>query len=68
MVAVKLEGARLKEKLDLSFQPNEADREDYVVDVVMKYLKEAKNPVILFDACTIRHRVCFCASGGDVRY
>lgn len=32
-------------------------QEDYVVDVVLKYLHAAKNPAILLDACTIRHRV-----------
>ncbi|OJJ51610.1 hypothetical protein ASPZODRAFT_55145 [Penicilliopsis zonata CBS 506.65] len=57
-VAVKkVEGARLKTPLDLSFPPNDPEREDYVVDVVLKYLHAAKNPVILVDACAIRHRV-----------
>lgn len=59
IIQQKIEGARLKTPIDLSFKPNNVEVEDYVVDVVVKYLKEAKNPVILFDACTIRHHACF---------
>ena len=57
MVQKKVEGARLKTPIDLSEPQNEPDRENYVVDVVLKYLHAAKNPVILVDACAIRHRV-----------
>lgn len=56
IVQKKVEGERLKTKLDLAFPTNEAEKEDYVVDVVLKYLHAAKNPVILVDACAIRHR------------
>lgn len=58
IVEKKIEGERLKTPIDLSFAPNDVEAEDYAVDVVLKYLKEAKNPVILVDACAIRHRVC----------
>ena len=57
VVQLKIEGARLKTPIDMSFKKNDPEVEDYVVDVIMKYLKEAKNPVILVDACTIRHHV-----------
>ncbi|KAL4924307.1 alpha-keto acid decarboxylase family protein [Aspergillus undulatus] len=57
MVTQKIEGERLKTPIDLSLSPNETEKEDYVVDVVLKYLHAAKNPVILVDACAIRHRV-----------
>lgn len=57
MVGAKVEGARLKTPIDLSEPVNEAEREDYVVDVVLKYLYAAKRAVILVDACAIRHRV-----------
>ncbi|MCJ1378083.1 Pyruvate decarboxylase 1 [Xylographa soralifera] len=57
MVTKKIEGARLDTPIDLSYPPNVPEKEDYVVDVVLKYLHEAKNPVILVDACAIRHRV-----------
>lgn len=57
MVEKKVEGTRLNKKLDLSFPPNDKEAEDYCVDVVLKYLQEATNPVVLVDACAIRHRV-----------
>jgi pyruvate decarboxylase len=56
MVQKKIDGDRLNTPLDLSFAANEAEKEDYVVDVVLKYLHAARNPVILVDACAIRHR------------
>ncbi|KAF2815436.1 pyruvate decarboxylase-like protein [Mytilinidion resinicola] len=56
MVQKKVEGARLDTPLHLEFAANETEKEDYVVDVVLKYLQAAKNPIILVDACAIRHR------------
>ncbi|OAL46237.1 pyruvate decarboxylase-like protein [Pyrenochaeta sp. DS3sAY3a] len=56
MVQKKIDGDRLNTPLDLEFKPNDTEAEDYVVEVVLKYLHEAKNPVILVDACAIRHR------------
>ncbi|KAF1956456.1 pyruvate decarboxylase [Byssothecium circinans] len=56
LVKKKVDGDRLKTPLDLSYPPNETEREDYVVDVILKYLHQARNPVILVDACAIRHR------------
>ena len=57
MVQKKIEGDRLQTPIDLSYPSNLLEKEDYVVDVVLKYLHAAKNPVILVDACAIRHRV-----------
>lgn len=57
MVKAKVEGERLKTPIDLAEPKNEPEKEDYVVDVVMKYLYGAKHPIILVDACAIRHRV-----------
>jgi pyruvate decarboxylase len=57
MVQSKIEGARLQTPIDLAEPANHPEKEDYVVDVVMKYLTNAKRPVILVDACAIRHRV-----------
>jgi len=57
VVQKKIEGERLKTPIDLSLPENDPDREAYVVDVVLKYLLAAKNPIILVDACAIRHRV-----------
>lgn len=57
MVEQKVEGARLDAPLDLTEPANDPEREDYVVDVVLRYLHAAKDPVILVDACAVRHRV-----------
>lgn len=57
MVKKQVEGERLNTPIDLSLIPNDQAKEDYVVDVVLKYLHAAKNPAVLVDACTIRHRV-----------
>lgn len=57
MVQKKIEGERLKTPIDLETPANELEKEDYVVDVVLKDLHAAKNPVILVDACAVRHRV-----------
>ncbi|KAJ5808381.1 hypothetical protein N7474_009650 [Penicillium riverlandense] len=56
IVNAKVNGNRLKKPIDLSLPENDPEKEDYVVDVVLKYLRAAKNPVILVDACAIRHR------------
>ena len=56
MVTKKIEGQRLKTPLDLRYPPNSEDQEDYVVDAILKHLHGAKKPVILVDACAIRHR------------
>lgn len=56
-VRTKVEGARLEAPIDLADPTNDPKKEDYVVDVVLKYLRSAKRPVILVDACAIRHRV-----------
>lgn len=57
IVEKKVEGQRLDSPIDLSHSANQTEKEDYVVDAVLKYLQAAKNPVILVDACAIRHRV-----------
>lgn len=56
MVTKKIDGDRLNTPLDLEYPPNDQEAEDYVVDVVLKALHAAKNPVIVVDACAIRHR------------
>ena len=57
LVKKKVEGERLKTKIDLSPHKNDPAKEDYVVEVVLKYLTEAKSAVILVDSCAVRHRV-----------
>lgn len=57
MAQAKIEGARLNTPIDLSEPKNDPEKEDYVVDVIMKYLSAAKKPIVLVDACAVRHRV-----------
>lgn len=56
IVTKKVEGQRLTTPLDLEYPPNRQDQEDYAVATVLKHLQEAQKPVILVDACAIRHR------------
>lgn len=57
IVQKQVEGERLKSPIDLSPHKNDPEKEDYVVDVILKYLTAAKNPVVLVDSCAVRHRV-----------
>ncbi|KAI0157068.1 pyruvate decarboxylase [Hypoxylon sp. FL1284] len=57
MVERKVEGERLEAPIDLEEPANDAEREQYVVDVLLKSLHAAQKPVVLVDACAIRHRV-----------
>ncbi|KAH8727277.1 thiamine diphosphate-binding protein [Phaeosphaeriaceae sp. PMI808] len=56
MVQQKIDGDRLNTPLELEYPPNDQEAEDYVVDVVLKSLHAAKNPVIVVDGCAIRQR------------
>lgn len=56
MVEKKIEGDRLRAPISLADPRNDPEREDYVVEIVLKSLHEAQDPVILVDACAIRHR------------
>ncbi|KAF5022768.1 hypothetical protein F66182_5183 [Fusarium sp. NRRL 66182] len=57
MVQEKVEGARLDTPIDMSEPKNDPGNEDFVVDEILKAMYAAKRPVILVDACAIRHRV-----------
>ncbi|XXH01114.1 uroporphyrinogen-III synthase [Hypoxylon texense] len=57
MVEKKIEGERLETPIDLTEPANDVEREDYVVNVLLKSLHSAQKPVVLVDACAIRHRV-----------
>lgn len=57
MVQKKVEGQRLSTPIDLNYPTNLPEKEDYAVEVILKYLHAAKNPIILVDACAVRHRV-----------
>ncbi|KAE8142320.1 thiamine diphosphate-binding protein [Aspergillus pseudotamarii] len=57
MVQQKVEGERLQIPIEFDDPVNETETEEYVVDVVLRYLRAAKTPVILVDAGAIRHAV-----------
>ncbi|KAI1288999.1 thiamine pyrophosphate enzyme [Xylaria venustula] len=57
MVTKKVEGELLNTEIDLHEPANDEDKENYVVDVVLKYLHAAQKPVVLVDACAVRSRV-----------
>ncbi|KAK7992302.1 hypothetical protein PG996_012686 [Apiospora saccharicola] len=57
MIEAKVEGDRLTQEIDLREPENDAEKEDYVVEVMLRYIQAAKKPVVLADACSIRHRV-----------
>ncbi|KAL2889079.1 Pyruvate decarboxylase [Ceratocystis lukuohia] len=53
----KVDGARLDVPISTAEPPNDPDTEKYVVDVCLKYIHRAHRPVILVDACAVRHNV-----------
>ncbi|KAI0969137.1 thiamine pyrophosphate enzyme [Xylaria arbuscula] len=57
MVTKKVEGELLDTEINLHEPANDEDKENYVVDVVLKYLHAAQKPVVLVDACAVRSRV-----------
>ncbi|KAI1277822.1 thiamine pyrophosphate enzyme [Xylaria sp. FL0933] len=57
MAVKKIEGELLDTEIDLHEPSNDEAKEDYVVDVVLKYLHAAQRPVVLVDACAVRSRV-----------
>lgn len=57
LVDLKVPASLLETPIDLSLKPNDAEAEAEVVENVLALIKEAKNPVILADACCSRHDV-----------
>ncbi|KAK6867997.1 Pyruvate decarboxylase [Candida tropicalis] len=55
LVDVKVPKSLLDKKIDLSLHPNEPESQAEVIETVEKFISEASNPVILVDACAIRH-------------
>ncbi|QLQ81168.1 hypothetical protein HG537_0E05230 [Torulaspora globosa] len=54
-VDLKVPASLLDTPIDLSLKPNDAEAENEVVENVLAMIKDAKNPVILADACCSRH-------------
>lgn len=55
LVDLKVHASLLETPIDLSLKPNDPDAQEEVVLSVLSLIKEAKNPVILVDACASRH-------------
>lgn len=56
MAYAEVDATPLETKLDLSPPENEEEVEKLLVGEIVKLIHEAKRPVILVDACAIRHR------------
>ncbi|CAI6646871.1 AEL_HP2_G0034020.mRNA.1.CDS.1 [Saccharomyces cerevisiae] len=57
LVDLNVPAKLLETPIDLSLKPNDAEAEAEVVRTVVELIKDAKNPVILADACASRHDV-----------
>ncbi|CCD22298.1 alpha-keto acid decarboxylase family protein NDAI_0A01400 [Naumovozyma dairenensis CBS 421] len=57
LVDLKVPASLLETPIDLSLKPNDAEAEAEVLEEVLSLIKNAKNPVILADACCSRHDV-----------
>ena len=55
LVDMKVPKSLLDKKIDLSLHPNDPESQTEVIETVEKLISEASNPVILVDACAIRH-------------
>ncbi|EPQ31630.1 uncharacterized protein PFL1_00963 [Pseudozyma flocculosa PF-1] len=55
LVHAKISAKNLETPLDTAVPANEPDAEQYALDVAFRHIDEAENPVILVDACAIRH-------------
>jgi pyruvate decarboxylase len=47
----------LLKEIDLSIPDNESETEAEVISTILDLVYKAKNPILLADACSIRHRV-----------
>ncbi|GME75909.1 unnamed protein product [Ambrosiozyma monospora] len=56
-VEMTVPAALLEYKIDMTLPPNDPEVEDECISVIEKMVVEAENPVILVDACALRHEV-----------
>lgn len=47
----------MEKEIDLSFPENEVETEAEVLSTILDLVYKAKNPILIADACSIRHRV-----------
>ncbi|KAJ4131354.1 Pyruvate decarboxylase 1 [Fusarium falciforme] len=57
LVDLNVPAKLLQTPIDMSLKPNDAESEKEVIDTILALVKDAKNPVILADACCSRHDV-----------
>lgn len=57
MAYAEIDASGLSTDLDLLPAPNDEEIETFLVDEITKQIHAAKKPIILVDACAIRHRV-----------
>ncbi|CCE66346.1 hypothetical protein TPHA_0Q00120 [Tetrapisispora phaffii CBS 4417] len=57
MVDLMVPADVLNTPIDLSLKPNDVDAETEVLGAILELIKDAKNPIILADACASRHDV-----------
>lgn len=57
LVSAKIPATTLSTPLNVATSPNDPDTEAHVLDEIVKKVRSAKDPVVLVDACTIRHDV-----------
>nr|AAQ73618.1 pyruvate decarboxylase [Lachancea kluyveri] len=57
LVDLMVPASLLDTPIDLSLKPNDPEAEAEVVNSVLELIKDAKNPIILADACASRHDV-----------
>ncbi|KAG7191609.1 Pyruvate decarboxylase 1 [Scheffersomyces spartinae] len=55
LVDLKVPAHLLDQPLDLSLRPNEPEAQEEVIQNVLKLVERAQNPIILVDACALRH-------------
>lgn len=55
LVDLMVPSSLLETPIDLSLKPNDSDAQEEVIETVERLIKEAKNPVVLVDACASRH-------------
>ena len=57
MAYAEIDDKALSTNLDLDNPPNEEEIESHLIKEITKLVEDAEKPVILVDACAIRHRV-----------
>ncbi|CAI5759189.1 unnamed protein product [Candida verbasci] len=55
LVDLMVPASLLETPLNLSLKPNDPDAQEEVIQTVERFISEAKNPIILVDACASRH-------------